>query len=103
MPISFNLSTNVWKWDRRFSSSQGLASLIIILLYFRTNRNPRLERVVEIYYENYAQLRAVAYSIVCNGEDADDVMQNVILRLVERPGMLTEVNAKSFFADMHSQ
>ena len=56
-----------------------------------------LERVVEIYYENYAQLRAVAYSIVCNGEDADDVMQTVMLRLVERPKLLKDINAPKAF------
>lgn len=54
--------------------------------------NP-LERIVETYIGHYGSLRAIAYSVVCNGEDADDIMQAVMTRLVERPEVVREVQA----------
>ncbi len=52
-----------------------------------------LERIVEIYMQNYSSLRAIAYSVVCNREDADDIMQAVITRLVERPEVAREIQS----------
>lgn len=50
-----------------------------------------LERMVGIYADEYPELRAIAYSILNNSQDADDVMQTVMLKLVERPELLANV------------
>lgn len=44
-----------------------------------------LEAITEIYISNYKMLRSVAYGIVHNRDDADDIMQSVMLKLVEKP------------------
>lgn len=56
-----------------------------------------LEHIVETYMNNYKSLRSIAYSILCNHEDADDTMQSVITRLIERTDVVEEVQAPLAF------
>lgn len=56
-----------------------------------------LEQIVEIYAEEYSKLRALAYCILNNSQDADDVMQAVMLRLVEKPDMVSTVTTPKPF------
>lgn len=52
-----------------------------------------IENIVQTYMDHYKSLRALAYSVVCNPEDADDIMQSVITRLIERADLADQVQA----------
>ncbi len=41
------------------------------------------EKIIEAYIENINPLRAYAYSVVHNADDADDVVQEVAVRIIK--------------------
>lgn len=57
----------------------------------------RFESFIEIYRNDYAALRAIAYNIVRNRDDADDVMQSVMIKLVEKREELDHVASPQGF------
>ena len=48
-----------------------------------------LEKALSAYQEHYASLSALAVSITGNVQDAEDVMQAVLLRFLEYPERIT--------------
>lgn len=56
-----------------------------------------LETFVEIYKNDYATLRAIAYNILKNKDDADDIMQSVMIKLVEKQNDLHRVTSPRAF------
>lgn len=56
-----------------------------------------LENFVEIYRNDYATLRAIAYNIVKNKDDADDIMQSVMIKLVEKQNDLHLITSPRAF------
>ena len=56
-----------------------------------------LEKALSAYQEHYASLSALAVSITGNVQDAEDVMQAVLLRFLEYPERITSArNLRSF-------
>ena len=49
------------------------------------------EQLIALYEHEYPYFRAIAYNVLCNRQDADDVMQRVMIRLLERPDILQKV------------
>ena len=55
------------------------------------------EKIIEAYIENLNPLRAYAYSVVHNADDADDVVQEVAVRIIQATDAGTEIrHAKAF-------
>lgn len=50
-----------------------------------------LDQFVEIYRQDYSLLRAIAYNIVKNKHDADDIMQTVMMKLIEKQDILDQI------------
>ena len=59
--------------------------------------NRTRDKLIETYLENINPLRAYAYSVVRNADDADDVVQEVAVRIIRAAEAGTEVqNPKAF-------
>lgn len=50
-----------------------------------------MEQLIALYRHEYAYYRAIAYNVLANRQDAEDVMQRVMIRLLERPEILQKV------------
>ena len=50
-----------------------------------------MEQLIALYRHEYAYYRAIAYNVLGNRQDAEDVMQRVMIRLLERPEILQKV------------
>ena len=52
----------------------------------------KLDKMMEVYAANIRQLLALARSIVCESSEAEDVLQDVILKLLSEPESCERVN-----------
>ena len=55
------------------------------------------EKIIEAYIENINPLRAYAYSVVHNADDADDVVQEVAVRIIQATDAGTEIQHPKAF------
>ena len=49
------------------------------------------EQLIALYAHEYPYFRAIAYNVLCNRQDAEDVMQRVMIKLLEKPDILQKV------------
>jgi len=50
-----------------------------------------MEQLIALYEHEYPYFRAIAYNVLSNRQDADDVMQRVMIKLLEKPDILQKV------------
>ena len=43
-----------------------------------------MEQLIALYEHEYPYFRAIAYNVLSNRQDADDVMQRVMIKLLEK-------------------
>lgn len=61
------------------------------------NKTMNKQAMIELYIENLNSLRAYAYSVVHNADDADDVVQELAVRIIKVADAGAEIRAPKTF------